>query len=147
MLGKIEGRRRTWQRMRWLDGITNSMNMSLSKPGSWWWTGKPAVVQSMGLQNWTQLSNWTELIIDLYLYVSFRLLISYLSTVISYFNTLRRQSIFLLTLVENVQVGCLKFFSSPCMSIKYYKSMTIIDVGVYKYILVSRWICRCGIHE
>ena len=38
MLGKIEGgRRREWQRMRWLDGITDLMDMSFR---SWWWTGK-----------------------------------------------------------------------------------------------------------
>ena len=113
MLGKIEGgRRRGWQKMRWLDGITDSMDMvrvdsntlatwckelthwkrpwcwerlKVGREGdnrgwdgcmasltqwtwvwassrSWWWTGKPGVLHSMGFQrvrhNWVTELNW-----------------------------------------------------------------------------------------
>ena len=51
MLRKIEGRRRReHQRMRWLDGITKTINMNLTKLRRWWGTGRPGVLESTGLQ-------------------------------------------------------------------------------------------------
>ena len=51
MLGKTEGRRRReWQKIRWLDGITDSMRWVWASSGSWWWIGKPGMLQSMELQ-------------------------------------------------------------------------------------------------
>ena len=65
MLEGIGGRRkRGWQRMRWLDGITDLMNMSWVNSGSRQWVGRTGVLWCMGLQrvrhDWATEQNWTE---------------------------------------------------------------------------------------
>ena len=66
MLGKIEGgRRRGWQRMRWLDGITDSINMSLGglqqlvMDREAWHATVHGVTSQTWLSDWTEL-NWTD---------------------------------------------------------------------------------------
>ena len=66
MLGGIGGRmRRGRQRTRWLDGITDSMHMSWVNSGSWWWTGRPGMLQFMGSkrvrQDWATDLIWCNI--------------------------------------------------------------------------------------
>ena len=66
MLGRLGDRRRRGQQgMKWLNGITNLMNMNLSELWDWWWTGKPGMLSFTGSQivvhSWVTEMNWTEL--------------------------------------------------------------------------------------
>ena len=64
MLGKIEGTRKRWQRMRWLDSISESMDLTLSKlreignRGAWRAAVRGVTKSQTWLSNWTRTTSW-----------------------------------------------------------------------------------------
>ena len=91
MLGKTDGRRRRGrQRIRWLDGITDSMDMIWVNSGNWWWTGRPGGLRFMGSQrvghDWETELNWTELQISSFVWHSSVFLSVSYSACITYFT-------------------------------------------------------------
>ena len=98
-LGGIGGRRRRGrQKMRWLDGITNSVNVGLLDSSNWWWKGRPGVLQFMGSQrvghNWATELNWTDHVYSLTHH--FFLTVRVIFTLILIFQIFQRSTQFLL---------------------------------------------------
>ena len=133
MLWKIEGRRRReWQRMRHLDGITDSMDMSLSKlwelvvdREAW-----RAVVHGIA-KNQAQLSDWTELM-DLFIIInSNNFLVDTLDFFVNKIRPSTNRDVF--TSYFSIQISCILF---SCLIIQARTSITVLNRGGKNRVLV-----------
>ena len=146
MLGKIEGRRRRgWQRMRWLDGITDSMNMNLSK--LWelvmdreaWRAAVHGVAKS-----WTWLSDWTDSLKGIECHLKGHLPITYMCILIWQISvSIQGQFWFISSswVLFSYHFACLVNFDC----IIDISSFTFLGAG-YSSIPIIFFICAIGCH-
>ena len=161
MLGKIEGgKRRGWQRMSWLDGIMMQRTRVWVGSGSWWWTGKPGVLQSIRPQkvghDWMTELNWIcfHLFPVIVQDVSHSHLPTYFHDLLKRWGTLPFPSHFwmvdqylLLSLVSHQnQIGprssCIES-SFPWAHMQLLSSLWATDLHAYVQCAIPTWTSQC----
>ena len=142
MLGKIKGRR-GWQRMSWWDGITDWWTWVWASSGSWQWTGKPGVLESMGSQrvDTTEWLYWIELNAE----ESFHFLIMK-AAMVSPWSTLIPLRFMLSDLgaQHHVMYYTAKYvlwrmFPCKCNMYKWYHSLDLRDSSQWQYRILLEW--------
>ena len=150
MLGKIEGRRRRgWQRMRWLDGVTDSMDLSLSKlresvrNREAWHAAVRGIPKS---QTW--LRNWTTILTGARWYLT--VVLVYISLLISNMGHLFMCLLAicisslekcLFNLLTIFWLSCSSFFTLNCMSCFY--TLEINPLSVASFANIFSWAVGC----